>query len=104
MSTRKFNDSGKIYRFKVMQFDVRRRRGAPRLRVRVTFDRSPKRLHTAAAPWHPGGQSRPPLRKVYRGAAVNCLSLRHGFAVTPPSQREARTGDTDSHGRDAPSE
>ena len=30
MSTKKFNDSGKIYRFKVMQFDVWEQWGVPR--------------------------------------------------------------------------
>ena len=40
--------------------------------------------------------------------SLRCLSLRHGFTVTPPSQREALEfracgrGDTDCHGRDAP--
>ena len=29
MSTKKFNDSGKIYRFKVMQFDVWEQWGVP---------------------------------------------------------------------------
>ena len=36
MSTKKFNDSGKIYRFKVMQFDVWEQWGVPRLRARGT--------------------------------------------------------------------
>ena len=38
MSTKKFNDSGKIYRFKVMQFDVWEQWGVPRPGAERPFD------------------------------------------------------------------
>ena len=38
MSTKKFNDSGKIYRFKVMQLDVWEQWGVPRPGAERSFD------------------------------------------------------------------